>query len=415
MAAIQICNTFRKTYFGDFFLLYTDDPIETPATFETPQIDSPDRDTDSLLSSTRSRKRKTLSTISVTSSKAPSDGHSIDSFLANYTSEDNNSFQELIETADRKLRQKFAVLYEAEQNTAAAIAHSLELPSIENQYKAIEGTKQVDMWTYTNKNYIMYVPDGVELTKEEQLEMATNKQEIEYSNTRLRQNPFDDLQSKETITEMAREQAKVISGRIGVDGNSLNKSNKTPNIRGFNFVHTPSATPIIDGSASPLMTWGELEGSPFRLDGSDTPYRASSLGPAFRIHETSRRENIALELAEKAGKRLRDQKTKALEAAKQNIGSPHIRSSIDRLAAMSPAAKRLATNSLGLRDLSPSGSGSRSKGTPLSRDKSWTPKTKSATPSPLVRKKTATDIGVSSEEKPSKAPDENRTRAADFF
>lgn len=95
------------------------------------------------MSSTRSRKRKTLSTSSVTTSKSPSEGHSLDSFLSHYTSEDNNSFQELIETADKKLRQRFAVLYEAETSTAAAIANSLELPSIENQFRAIEGHKQV--------------------------------------------------------------------------------------------------------------------------------------------------------------------------------------------------------------------------------------------------------------------------------
>lgn len=77
------------------------------------------------------------------SSTSPSDGHSLDSFLTHYTSEDNNSFQELIETADKKLRQKFSVLYEAEQLTAEAIAISLALPSIENQFQPIEGAKTV--------------------------------------------------------------------------------------------------------------------------------------------------------------------------------------------------------------------------------------------------------------------------------
>lgn len=78
------------------------------------------------------------------SQKAPSDGHSLDSFLSSYTSEDNCSFQELIETADKKLRQKFAVLYKAEEETALAVAHSLSLPNIEDQFRAIEGTKKVN-------------------------------------------------------------------------------------------------------------------------------------------------------------------------------------------------------------------------------------------------------------------------------
>lgn len=82
-----------------------------------------------------------MSITSKKSKKTPS--HSLDSFLATHTSEDNCSFQQLIETADKKLRQKFSVLYDAEQHTALAIAESLHLPSIENQFKAICGPKKV--------------------------------------------------------------------------------------------------------------------------------------------------------------------------------------------------------------------------------------------------------------------------------
>lgn len=225
---------------------------------------------------------------------------------------------------------------------------ALALPGIEEQFQAIEGPKQVDTWTYKNKNYIMYVPDGVDLTTEEKLEMAKRKQEIVYNNTRLQSNPFDDQQSKDAITEMAKSQAKGLSGKIGVDGNTMQSGGADPHVRGFGFVKTPSPCPGA-GNDTPLMTWGEIEGTPFRLDGSDTPIRPSS-GPSFRIAETSRRENIALELAEKAGERMRGQKAKAIEAARRNIASPHIRSTFDRLATMSPAAKRLASSRLGIQD-----------------------------------------------------------------
>lgn len=83
------------------------------------------------------------STTSSKSKKAPSDGHTLDSFLSSHTSEDNCSFQELIESADKKLRQKFSVLFEAEQQTALAIAESLSLPAIEDQFKEICGVKKV--------------------------------------------------------------------------------------------------------------------------------------------------------------------------------------------------------------------------------------------------------------------------------
>lgn len=220
----------------------------------------------------------------------------------------------------------------------------------------------------------MYYPDGVELSKAEQLEQANRKQEIEYGNTRFISNPFNDEQSKETINELAKQHANTVNDRVGIDGNTISASRMTANMRGFSFVKTPSPQPGV--ADSPLMTWGELDGTPFRLDGSDTPIRPSA-GPSFRITETSKRENIALQLAEKAGERMRSQKAKALEAARRNMSSPYIRSTLDRLASMSPAAKKLATSSIGIKD---------SILTPSPRTKSSSHK--SHTPSPLIRRKT---------------------------
>lgn len=115
---------------------------QSPATFETPErgVDG------SWTPASTVFQEKHSDAQSVTSSKsknAPSDGHTLDSFLATHTSEDNCSFQELIESADKKLRQKFSVLFNAEHETALAIAHSLSLPSIEDQFKEITGPKKV--------------------------------------------------------------------------------------------------------------------------------------------------------------------------------------------------------------------------------------------------------------------------------
>lgn len=319
----------------------TSDRCESPATFETPI-----RDPDSIRSNQSKSSTSSKRSNSSQSSKCPSEKHSLDSYLDSYTSEDNNSFQEIIEAADFKLRQKFAVLYEAEKTQAIKMEKVLALPTIEKQFDAIEGSKLVDTWTYTNRNYIMYVPDGVPLTKEEEVEMAKRKMKIIHNNTRLQKNPFDDKQNKETISELAKTQANKLIGRIGVDGDILN-GDSSSQVRGFNFVKTPSPCPGVQDS--PMMTWGEIEGTPFRLDGSDTPIRPSSIGPSFRIAETSRRENIGLELAEKAGERMRGQKAKAIEAARRNIATPHMRSSMERLATMSPAAKRLASMKFGLK------------------------------------------------------------------
>lgn len=130
---------------------------ESPATFETPQREDPwNQSTFSTPASAtfRDKNSDTQSTTSKRSKKAPSDGHTLDSFLCAHTSEDNCSFQELIDTADKKLRQKFAVFYEAEEQTALAIAHSLDLPKIEDQFKAIVGVKSVSIQLTTQYFYL---------------------------------------------------------------------------------------------------------------------------------------------------------------------------------------------------------------------------------------------------------------------
>jgi protein DGCR14 len=316
---------------------------ETPSTFETPSTLPNSTPRMPGLESQRSNKSNT----SATSSKSIASNHSLDSFLYKYTSEDNHSFEEIVEAADQKLRQKFAILYEAEGQQSELLENALALPSIERQFDAIEKPKNVDTWTYRNKNYIMYIPDGVDFTNEEKIEMARKKQEIQYSNTRLSNNPFNDSQNKETISELAKCQSKSIGDKVGFDGKALQSA--TPQIRGYDFIKSPSPCPgLID--ESPMMTWGEIEGTPFRLDAGDTPISVRSVGPSFRIAETSKRENIALKLAEDVHEKHRAKKTKALEAAKRSMcASPNIRNSLERLSSMSPAAKRLATGKYSMR------------------------------------------------------------------
>lgn len=310
--------------------------------------------------------------------------HSLDSFLHNYTSEDNYSFQEIIDNAAIKLKQKFAVLYKEEDRSKERLAQILQLPSIEQQLmlrgSEEEGNKMrtIETWKYENKNSIMYIPEGVELSAEEQRKMSVRRQIIQHHATRLNVNPFS--------TEVKSKQNLETTSGMPSTSNDQQKLTETLPLRsyggsricdtGFRLVSTPSPCP---GEAfSPLMTWGEIEGTPFRLDGMDTPllhHSLSGVGSAsrsgaatpssFRINATPRREVIAHELAERIGEKMRAQKQKAMDAARRNInggiGSDHSLASSspltsfnrgsrrDRLASMSPAAQRLATNKLGVR------------------------------------------------------------------
>jgi protein DGCR14 len=113
---------------------------------------SPAPSMQSLRSNSTTKTRSSVKTIG--------DNHTLDSFFTKYTSEDNQSFEEIIEAADEKLKQKFAILYEAEDSSSEILRNSLALPSIEAQFESTERINKLDTWTYKNKNYIMYIPDG---------------------------------------------------------------------------------------------------------------------------------------------------------------------------------------------------------------------------------------------------------------
>ena len=98
----------------------------------------------------------------------------------------------------------------------------------------------------------------------------------------------------------------ILDGHVDVDGKEI-KSNAPPTVNGFEFMKTPSPAPGV--GESPLMTWGEIEGTPFRLDGSDTPLPSSSVGVgAFQLQPVSERDRIGHKLAEKVGQGYRDRR-----------------------------------------------------------------------------------------------------------
>ena len=71
----------------------------------------------------------------------------------------------------------------------------------------------------------------------------------------------------------------------------------------------PSLTGV---DASPLMTWGSIEGTPLRLETDITPGH----GPTFKMPKIPKREEIAHRLADKVTKSTRDRKRAAAQAAR---------------------------------------------------------------------------------------------------
>lgn len=97
---------------------------------------------------------------------------SLDAFLHKHTSEDNASFEVMVAEAERRHREKNAWMYRDEGAEAAPLDAMLEGPAAK---PALTGTsptgpgggekddgtsKALVTWRYTNKNSLMYIPQG---------------------------------------------------------------------------------------------------------------------------------------------------------------------------------------------------------------------------------------------------------------
>ncbi|XP_046963920.1 splicing factor ESS-2 homolog [Vanessa cardui] len=300
------------------------EPYNTPATFDTPTVGRPYSP-----SNTESPAVSTKSTDSETEKPKDSlDKYSLDSFLAMHTSEDNASYDRVIALEDKKRASKFASQMEAEVTSAALADAALALPSIEQQADQTERPQELDTWRYRAKNFIMYVPDG-------RAAGGARRAALRARNTRLQRPPFDPARDQEVISALARTQDAAVKGKIGVDGVSI-VSEKPP--AEYSFVATPSPRPGDGPDRSPLMTWGEIEGTPFRLDGGDTPLPAVGAGAAYRMLECGARERLALQLSERGAR--------ARRAPTPRASPRSFRTNTERLASMSPAARKLAAKHL---------------------------------------------------------------------
>uniref|UniRef100_F6PX95 Ess-2 splicing factor homolog n=1 Tax=Bos taurus TaxID=9913 RepID=F6PX95_BOVIN len=347
-------------------------PYVTPATFETPELHM---GPSVVGGKARARGRGLEDGDGEAAEEAAAEPlPSLDVFLSRHTSEDNASFREIMEVAKERGRARHAWLYQAEEEFEKRQKDSLALPSAEHQ--AVEsGQAGVETWKYKAKNSLMYYPEGV--PDEEQL--LKKPRQVVHKNTRFLRDPFSQALSRSQLQQAAALNAQVRpgagtfllrrpwarqhgrgwvcspsrglksgpvlvrqvgqhkQGKVGPDGKEL-IPHESPRVGGFGFVATPSPAPGV--SESPLMTWGEVENTPLRVEGSDTPYVDRTPGPAFKILEPGRRERLGLKMANEAAAKNRAKKQEALRRVTENLASLTPKGLSP---AMSPALQRLVS------------------------------------------------------------------------
>uniref|UniRef100_A0A1A8QR91 DiGeorge syndrome critical region gene 14 n=1 Tax=Nothobranchius pienaari TaxID=704102 RepID=A0A1A8QR91_9TELE len=280
-------------------------PYVTPASFETP-VGHPGSPSTTYCSKGLDAEKKNNDQDEKT---LPS----LDRFLAKNTSEDNASFEQIMDLAEDKEKLKHAWLYEAEEEFKQRHEENLALPSAEKA--ALQCVKAgLETWEYKAKNALMYYPEGV---KDDDANFKKPR-EVIHKNTRFVGDPFSKALNKSQIQQAAALNAQFKQGKVGPDGKEL-IPHDSPRVNGYGFERTPSPAPGV--AESPLMTWGEIESTPFRLDGSDTPYAERNHGPSFKIPEPGRRERLGLKMANEAAAKNRAKKQEAWRKVTENLAS----------------------------------------------------------------------------------------------
>ncbi|KAG6426307.1 hypothetical protein SASPL_110529 [Salvia splendens] len=259
---------------------------------------------------------------------------SLDEFFRRYTSEDNESFSKLVEKVNRKKKEKYGYLLGADSaegnsgNNLIEEGNKREKSSTDGYGTSDQPVSTLDGWKYTAKNLLMYHPADngeVPLTEEERaLRLKAMTKKISRPNTRFHTKALDADEAQDDDSAVMLYPHVAGATPVAISSRDIDKVKrydledlrKTPNKfyaesekkadNGYSFVKTPSPAPGVD--ESPLITWGEIEGTPLRLEAEDTPIDigGSGNGPQFKIPMPPSRDMKAHSLSREAARKLRE-------------------------------------------------------------------------------------------------------------
>jgi protein DGCR14 len=264
-------------------------------------------------------------------------GMRLDSFQAKYTSEDNESFNALLDEQNEKQRDKFSWMFNAnkklskqefliEQKRILLIEEGKE-DVVTGEQKDEEGwSKKLDTWKWTPLNVLMNPHPGME----DQVDPSQGQKEIYISNTRIPKTEQHTGKTPAPSPSMSTVE-DAISGNLA--------GSETPKVNGYGFVSTPKPSEM----GAPKMTWGSISSLP-----------SSSTPSPFRLAEIPEREKIARKLAEKAQKDITARQRAYTPSLRKNTTSlgngkdvPKFVSSPDvRKTMLTPAGQRLLSHSI---------------------------------------------------------------------
>ncbi|KAF9433725.1 DiGeorge syndrome critical region protein 14 [Entomortierella beljakovae] len=273
---------------------------------DTPMLDTP------AITSMRKQQDDSLE---ATTNSTIDTSLSLDQFQARYTSEDNASFNDIIEKINTQKREKYRWMYELEKKQSRLLENGNKseqkllrqagepdpegLSAVSGGGSQVEGVSKlaliigdkrngsVPTWEYKAKNTLMYFPEGLGTTLNLDNTRGEPK-EIVHRNT--------GFQGLDLLVVNQKAASKV-------DSKADEFSTDSPKVRGFSFVSsTPTPNMSQMGDDPELMTWGTIEDEPLLISSG-----IADSGPSpFKVPPTPRRELLAHKLTEKSSKRFRE-------------------------------------------------------------------------------------------------------------
>lgn len=248
----------------------------------------------------------------------------------------------MLEAASSKLKARFESYYTDIKSRALQPARA---GLTGDEAKAPGVSYALDHWKNTVRNPLMFTPEPLGYTRAELVALSQSKGTVvNHANTRFRRAPFGERSGKSGGIGNAgssRSGSNAAFGSFGAKdgGETPGMDSQSPRVNGYGYVATPSPMPGRD--VDPLLTWGEVAGQAFPLDGSDV---AAASGPVFNVQAPSPRESLAHSMAASATRRKAAAASNARRARTPsgNASGGGARTPRERLASLSPAAQRLA-------------------------------------------------------------------------
>ncbi|KAI9786841.1 MAG: hypothetical protein M1839_005072 [Geoglossum umbratile] len=240
----------------------------------------------------------------------PDTSLSLDNFQSRYTSEDNESFNKLLDNQNEKRAQRYSWMWAGNKIPGYRLLKQKEREEKMREEREGEGKQLVivgsderkampDTWKSKPDNEFMFAPDGVEDTFETVQQKAEAQSRappkaVVYENTRLPPAPVENptvppSPSLSTVRDAIAGRPRPTASEPGFAGG------ETPRVNGYSFVDdAPSPSPSELGA--PPLTWGTLEGSHHLLgSGNTTPN-------PFMIKEASKREALHHKMVDRVAK-----------------------------------------------------------------------------------------------------------------